>query len=449
MRLREDLLNHSFIMSKISFHQRVLLSLVLAFALGLFAYSQSEGGNHSSGFHYLLLTCDFLGTLFLNALKMVVVPLVFTSVICGVAQISADQDFGRLGLKTVLFYSLTGLLAVATGLICVNLLQPGDVDPGLKERIIVNQSLEVSSKVNQAMETANHGWENILQIFHRMVPSNLFDAAANGQLLGLISFGLLFGFFLGKLKTELRETQLKFWNGLQSIILKITQAILAFAPVGIFALVTPTIAKSGLDAFWLMGSFALTVVLALSVHALISLPLLLKYLGKISFIQHYQAMSPALLTAFSTASSSATLPLTMECTTRRVGVSSKISGFTLPLGATLNMDGTALFECVVVIFLAQFFGIEMSWATQFLVVILALLTSVGVAGIPSASLVAILVILQAVGFNDQAIATGVGMIYVVDRILDMSRTMINVLGDSCAAAIIGKTEGEKDYYATS
>jgi len=181
----------------------------------------------------------------------------------------------------------------------------------------------------------------------------------------------------------------------------------------------------------------------------LTLPILLKYLGRISFLDHYKAMSPALLTAFSTASSSATLPLTMECTTRRVGVSPKISGFTLPLGATLNMDGTALFECVVVIFLAQFFGIEMSWATQFLVVVLALLTSVGVAGIPSASLVAILVILQAVGFSEQAIATGVGMIYVVDRILDMSRTMINVLGDSCAAAIIGKSEGEKNYYVHS
>lgn len=435
--------------SKISFHQRVMLALLLAFSIGLFTYFQSEDENHSSRFHYLLLACDFLGTLFLNALKMVVIPLVVTSVICGVAQISADKDFGRLGLKTVLFYSLTGLLAVATGLICVNLLQPGEVEPALKEQILSNQSADVSSKVGQAMQTADHGWENILQIFHRMVPSNLFDAAVNGQLLGLITFGLLFGFFLGKLKGELRETQLRFWSGLQTIILKITQAILAFAPVGIFALVTPTIARSGLSAFWLMGSFALTVVLALSVHALITLPLLLKYLGRISFIHHYQAMSPALLTAFSTASSSATLPLTMECTTRRVGVSSKISGFTLPLGATLNMDGTALFECVVVIFLAQFFGIEMSWATQFLVVVLALLTSVGVAGIPSASLVAILVILQAVGFSEQAIATGVGMIYVVDRILDMSRTMINVLGDSCAAAIIGKSEGEKNYYVHS
>jgi len=235
---------------------------------------------------------------------------------------------------------------------------------------------------------------------------------------------------------------------LQEIILKITHAILAFAPIGIFALVTPTFAKSGLSAFYLMGTFALTVLLALAIHSLLTLPLLLKTFGGIRFTQHYHAMSPALLTAFSTASSSATLPLTLDCTTRRVGVSSKISSFTLPLGATLNMDGTALFECVVVIFLAQFFGIEMSWVTQLSVVLLALLTSVGVAGIPSASLVAILVILQAVGFEEQAIATGVGMIYVVDRILDMCRTMINVLGDSCAAAIIGKSEGETDYYTS-
>lgn len=159
-------------------------------------------------------------------------------------------------------------------------------------------------------------------------------------------------------------------------------------------------------------------------------------------------MAPALLTAFSTASSSATLPLTMNCVTKRVGVSKKISSFTLPLGATMNMDGTALFECVVVVFLAQLFGIEMGWVTQFSVVLMALLTSIGVAGIPSASLVAIIVILQAVGFSEEKIAIGVGIVYVVDRILDMTRTAVNVLGDSCAAAIIGKSEGENGYYKT-
>ena len=436
-------------MSKISLHKKILISLGLAFVVGLLANSQQESIQPVQWIDWLISSCKFLGKLFLNALKMVVIPLVLTSIICGVAQIAGDKDFGRLGMKTLLIYSLTGILAVATGLLCVNLLQPGEVDPSIKEAIIASQHESGLGSIDQAMQTATDGWTNLIQIFHRMIPPNLFLAAAEGQLLGLICFGLLFGFFLAHIKPELRTSQLLFWQGLQDIILKITHYILGFAPIGIFGLVTPTIAQSGFDTFWLMGGFALTVFLALGIHALLTLPLLLRVLGGISFLDHYRAMSPALLTAFSTASSSATLPVTMECTNKKVGVSKKISGFTLPLGATLNMDGTALFECVVVIFLAQFFGVEMGWVTQFTVVLLALLTSVGVAGIPSASLVAILVILQAVGFDDDAIATGVGMVYVVDRILDMSRTMINVLGDSCAAAIIGKSEGELGYYAQS
>ena len=436
-------------MKKLSLHHKVLFALLLAFGLGLWINQQHGSTPSVQWVVWLLSSCEFIGKLFLNALKMVVIPLVLTSVICGVSQIAGDKDFGRLGLKTLLIYSLTGILAVATGLLCVNLIQPGLVEPEIREAIANDPNPSPPASLESALQVADSGWSNLLQIFHRMVPPNLFTAAVEGQLLGLICFGLLFGFFLGRTKPEFQKTQLSFWRGLQEIILKITHFILGFAPFGIFGLVTPTLAKSGLDMFWLMGGFALTVFLALGIHALLVLPLLLKSLGKIKFIDHYRAMSPALLTAFSTASSSATLPVTMECTTQRVGVSSKISGFTLPLGATLNMDGTALFECVVVIFLAQFFGIEMSWVTQLFVVVLALLTSVGVAGIPSASLVAILVILHAVGFDEDSIATGVSMVYVVDRILDMSRTMINVLGDSCAAAIIGKSEGETGYYSAT
>jgi proton glutamate symport protein len=436
-------------MKKLSLHHKVLFALLLAFGLGLWINQQHGSTPSVQWVVWLLSSCEFIGKLFLNALKMVVIPLVLTSVICGVSQIAGDKDFGRLGLKTLLIYSLTGILAVATGLLCVNLIQPGLVEPEIREAIANDPNPSPPASLESALQVADSGWSNLLQIFHRMVPPNLFTAAVEGQLLGLICFGLLFGFFLGRTKPEFQKTQLSFWRGLQEIILKITHFILGFAPFGIFGLVTPTLAKSGLDMFWLMGGFALTVFLALGIHALLVLPLLLKSLGKIKFIDHYRAMAPALLTAFSTASSSATLPVTMECTTQRVGVSSKISGFTLPLGATLNMDGTALFECVVVIFLAQFFGIEMSWVTQLFVVVLALLTSVGVAGIPSASLVAILVILHAVGFDEDSIATGVSMVYVVDRILDMSRTMINVLGDSCAAAIIGKSEGETGYYSAT
>ena len=340
---------------KLSFHNKILLSLLLAFVTGL--WINSSTGDPSSSLNWadwLLMICEFTGKLFLNALKMVVIPLVISSVICGVAQISSDRDFGRLGMKTILLYSLTGLMAVSTGLLCVNLVSPGDVSPEVKNAILEKNQDNTLPSLHQAMESASNGWSKLIEIIHRMVPPNLFYAAAEGQLLGLISFSLLFGFFLGRMKPELLNNQLVFWQGLQEIMIKLTHFILSFTPFGIFALVTPTLAASGTDTFWLMGSFALTVFLALSIHALLVLPFLLKILGKINFWNHYRAMSPALLTAFSTASSSATLPVTMECTNQKVGVSSKISSFTLPLGATLNMDGTALFECVVVIFLAQF-----------------------------------------------------------------------------------------------
>ena len=305
---------------------------------------------------------------------------------------------------------------------------------------------EQQDKIAGALDQADQGLQGLLEIFHRMVPPNLFKAAAEGQLLGLIFFGLLFGYFISRLNEDARISQLSFWESLNSVILSITKLIISFAPIGVFGLVTPTLMQVGLETLTVMGNFALTVFLGLGIHAFIVLPILLWILAKISFRKHYQAMAPALLTAFSTASSSATLPLTMDCIRKRARVSGKITSFTLPLGATINMDGTALFECVVVVFLAQLFGIEMGFLTQFTVVVMALLTSIGVAGIPSASLVAIIVILQAVGFPPEHIATGVGIIYVVDRILDMTRTAVNVLGDSCAAAIIGKSEGETGYY---
>jgi proton glutamate symport protein len=402
----------------------------------------------SGWFEFLDAACAFLGTLFLNGLKMVVIPLVMTSIICGVAKIGGEKDFGRLGLKTLLFYSLTGLLAVATGLFCVNLIEPGQVPEEIRAQMLDNQSDGHSSKIEGALDQADRGWAGIIEIFHRMVPPNVFKAAVEGQLLGLIFFSLLFGFFITRLPEKHQSIQLGFWESLNSLILSITNFIISFAPYGIFGLVTPTLMKVGLETLSVMGTFALTVALGLLIHSLIVLPLLLRLFGKINFIDHYRAMAPALLTAFSTASSSATLPLTMECVTKRAGVSKKVSSFSLPLGATMNMDGTALFECVVVVFLAQLFGVEMGWATQATVVLMALLTSIGVAGIPSASLVAIIVILQAVNFPPESIAIGVGIVYVVDRILDMTRTAVNVLGDSCAAAIIGKSEGEKGYYSS-
>ena len=437
-------------MKKVPLHVKILVALVLAFSIGLTANLVTEGdtGEKPDWFVFTLEGSRFVGTLFLNGLKMVVIPLIMTSIICGVAKIGGERDFGRLGLKTMLFYGLTGMLAVCIGLACVNLIEPGQVTEELRDQMLENKSAGHSAKIEGAIAQADKGWRSIVEIFHRMVPVNLFKAAVDGQLLGLIFFSLLFGFFITKLPEKARAIQFGFWESLNSLILSITNFIISFAPYGVFGLVTPTLMKVGIETLSVMGTFALTVALGLLIHSLVVLPLLLRLFAKINFIDHYRAMTPALLTAFSTASSSATLPLTMECVTKRAGVSKKIGSFTLPLGATMNMDGTALFECIVVVFLAQLFGVEMGWVTQMTVVLMALVTSIGVAGIPSASLVAIIVILQAVGFDEESIAIGVGIVYVVDRILDMTRTAVNVLGDSCAAAIIGKSEGESGYYSS-
>ena len=428
-------------------HWKILISLILSFIIGLWSnLSVDQQSTPPAWFTGLKETCLFIGTLFLNGLKMVVIPLVVTSIICGVAKIGSEAGFGRLGLKTIGFYALTGFFAVCTGLLCVNLMNPGIVDDKVREKMLSSASDSQSAKIEGAIDHADKGLQGLVEIFHRMVPSNLFKAATEGQLLGLIFFGLLFGFFVSRLSPKARETQVAFWESLNAVILSITKLIISFAPIGVFGLVTPTLMQVGFETLGVMGKFAVTVLLGLAIHAVVVLPLLLWVLGKINFKKHYQAMAPALLTAFSTASSSATLPLTMDCIRKRAGVSNKITSFTLPLGATINMDGTALFECVVVVFLAQLFGVEMGFVTQFTVVLMALLTSIGVAGIPSASLVAIIVILQAVGFPPESIAMGVGIVYVVDRILDMTRTAINVFGDSCAAVIIGKSEGESGYY---
>jgi Na+/H+-dicarboxylate symporter len=284
------------------------------------------------------------------------------------------------------------------------------------------------------------GAGDFVEVFLRMVPTNIVAAAANGQMLGLIFFSLLFGFFLTKVQEAYAESLFNFWQGTYEVMMLITDWVMKFAPIGVFGLVAKVVASTGLAAFVPLLWFFLTVVFALLAHFLIIMPLLLKTVGRVNPWRHYRAMAPALLTAFSTSSSAATLPLTIECVEKNAGVSNRTSSFVLPLGATINMDGTALYECVAAMFIAQAYGIELGFATQFTIVLVALLTSIGVAGIPSASLVAISIILATIGLPAEAI----GLILVVDRILDMCRTTVNVFSDSCGAVIIARSEGEED-----
>jgi Na+/H+-dicarboxylate symporter len=382
----------------------------------------------------------FIGSLFLNALKMIIVPLIVSSMITGIAGIGDPQSLGRLGGKTLLFYAASSLLAILTGLVFVNLLSPGIVN-GAPARDLLGLDAGAVAAISDKIDgrTTSDLWD----VFLSMIPPNIIAAAADGQMLGLIFFSLLFGYFMTKIDTERRTLLTRFWQGVMDVMMAITDWIMKFAPIGVFALVAKVVA--GIDAdqmddlFVSLGTFTLSVLGALAFHVLVTLPLMLLFIARVNPLLHYRAMAPALLTAFSTASSSATLPLTMECVRDNAGVSNRTASFVLPLGATVNMDGTALYECVAAMFIAQAYGLELSFVTQFTVVLVALMTSIGVAGVPAASLVAITIILGTIGLPAEAI----GLILAVDRILDMFRTSVNVFSDSCGAVLVARSEGEQ------
>ena len=258
-------------------------------------------------------------------------------------------------------------------------------------------------------------------------------------MLGLIFFAILFGYFMTKLSPEYSEPLFKFWNGVFHVMMRMTEWIMKFAPIGVFGLVANVIANAGYKATGPLAVFTLAVLAGLAVHALITLPLLLRFVGGVRPYKTMRGVAKAMLTAFSTASSSATLPVTIECVEENIGVSNKTSSFVLPLGATVNMDGTALYECAAAMFIAQAYGLELTFGVQFSIVAIALMTSIGVAGVPAASLVAIAIILTAIGLPFEAI----GVLMVFDRILDMARTSVNVWGDCSCATVVARLEGEE------
>lgn len=421
-------------MLRLKLHWQILIALVLAVAAG---YGAGRDATIFGVTWYSVF--DFVGTLFLNALKMIIVPLVVSAIITGIANVGGGAGLGRLGGKTLAYYLATSLLAILVGLVLVNLISPGVIGgrPALE---VIGLDPQATAEVTAKVE--GRGAEDVVDVVLSMVPPNIVAAAVEGQMLGLIFFSILFGYFLSRIGEAYAEAQFNFWQGLFEIMMRITDLVIRFAPIGVFGLVAKVVAGlKGPELAELAGSlalFAFTVTAALAVHAFVTLPLLLRFVGRVSPVRHYRAMAPALLTAFSTASSSATLPLTMECVEKNAGVSNRTSSFVLPLGATVNMDGTALYECVAALFIAQAYGLDLSAAQQFTVVLVALLTSIGVAAVPAASLVAIAIILGVIGLP----AEGIGLILAVDRVLDMLRTSVNVFGDSCGAVIIARTEGE-------
>ena len=399
-------------MKKVALHWQILIALILAILFGIF---------FSDKVQYV----SWLGTIFLRALKMIIIPLILSSIISVITNIGNAENLGRLGLKTILYYLTTSTLAIVTGLFLVNIIKPG-----------FGTDLNLAQAVQLNAEPDSLGTTLI-----KIIPDNIFLAFSdNTKMLSVIFFALLFGFFITRVEKKYSSLLSDFFNAIFEVMMKVTMFIIKFTPLGIFGLVAEKVAHQS-DLILLMQSMGLymgTVLLALLIHGTITLPSITYFLGKSNPYKHFNAVKTPLITAFSTSSSGATLPLTMEAVESNSGVSNKISSFTLPLGATINMDGTALYECIAVMFIAQAYGIELSIIQQIIVVITALLASIGAAGVPMAGLVMITIILTAVGLPLE----GVGLILAVDRILDMFRTSINVWSDSCGAVIIAKSEGE-------
>ncbi len=402
-------------MLKLKLHWQILIALIVAVFYGLYL---TEYVNYVS----------WMGTLFLRALKMVIVPLILSSIISGVSNIGTAENLGRLGFKTFAYYVSTSTLAIVTGLFVVNIIRPGvGADLGLAQNV---EHLEITKR-------------SFVDTLYSIVPTNIVESMAKGEMLALIFFAILFGYFIMKVEKKYTTQLTDFFNGIFNVMMAITMFVIKFTPLGILGIVAKVVAEQAdagglLNIVGKLGLYMISVALALIIHGTITLPAILRFVGRLNPIKYAKVMTTPLLTAFSTSSSNATLPLTMEAVEHEAGVSNKITSFTLPLGATVNMDGTALYECVAAMFIAQAYGIDLSFTQQIVVVITALLASIGAAGVPMAGLVMMTIILSAVGLPLE----GIGLILAVDRILDMMRTVINVWSDSCGAAVIAKTEGE-------
>ena len=366
-----------------------------------------------------------VGDIFLRLLKMITVPLIVTSLVTGVSGLGNTSRFGSMFGKTLLYYVVTSLLAITTGLLMVNAIRPG-----------------IGADLPGGGEALTVGDESLPGIFlgmiDRMIPTNPIQSLAGGDFLSIITFSILIGIFIIHAGGKSGETLRNFFQAGFDVMMAMTMAIIRLAPIGVLAFMLFATATQGVEIFRTLAWYMLTVFLALAVHACVVLPLIVKFVAGRSPWKFAQAMSPALMTAFSTASSNATLPLTLTSVEQRAGVPNRVSSFVLPLGATINMDGTALYEAVAVLFIAQAYHGAVPLESQILVAFTALLASVGAAGIPHAGLVMMAIVLQAVNLPLEA----QGIIIAVDRVLDMGRTAVNVWSDSCGCAVLARFEGD-------
>ncbi|HEX2219011.1 MAG TPA: dicarboxylate/amino acid:cation symporter [Gemmatimonadales bacterium] len=415
---------------RVALHTKILLALVLGAAAGV--ASNIYAGDSATLSWVTDNVAQPVGQIFLRLLFMVVVPLVFASVTLGVASLGDLRRIGRVGTKTLLIFLATTAVAVVVGLLLVNLIRPGEsLDPAIRTALMAEYSSEAGEKVVLSEEN-RFGINTLVNI----VPRNPVAAAANGDMLGLIFFSLIFGIALTLIAKESAAPVMRVLEGVAQAVMVIIGFAMRLAPLGVAGLIFSVTAKFGFDILKSLGLYVVTVLLALALHQFGVLGAIARFVAGIDIRSFYSRAKALMITAFSTSSSNATLPTTIRTAEENFGVPREIAGFVLPLGATMNMNGTAMFEGVTVLFLAQVFGVQLDLFTQLIVIIMCVITAVGVAGVPSGSIPLLVMVLGMVGVPGEGIALILG----VDRILDMARTVPNVTADLLTSLLVAKSE---------
>lgn len=422
---------------KLELHWKIIIGLVLGLAFGVLAATQGWGsfvGNWISPF----------GKIFISLLKLIAVPLVLSSLITGVASLSDLKKLSRIGGRTISIYIATTTIAVTIGLLSVNVLQPGSTVPDeMKTKLQDTYQSSVSGRVQAAEQVKER---SALQPIVDMVPSNFFNAASNNRnMLQVVFVAIIVGIALIQIKKEKARPVLEFFEGINELVIKLVENIMLIAPYGVFALIADTITSIAgnninnvLELLGALAFYMFAVIIGLLIQTLFTYSLVLKTFSKMSLKKFYQGLAPAQILAFSTSSSGATLPVTMERCEEELGVSEEVSSFVLPLGATINMDGTALYQAVAAVFIAQTLGMDLSLGAQLTIVLTAVLASIGTAAVPGAGVIMLVIILEAISVP----SAGIALILGVDRILDMLRTVTNVTGDASVAVAVASSEGE-------
>jgi len=415
---------------KLALHWKILIGMALGLVYGLIA-------TNAQWIHFTANYIKPLGTIFINLLKLIAMPLIFFSLISGIGNLKDISRLSRMGLKTISFYMFTTVVAITVGLFLVNIIDPGASFPK-EDQAKFTQMYGDQVQQKQA-DAENLSGSSPLQFLVDIVPDNIIGAAAdNGNMLQLIFFTIFLGIAIVLIPEEKTKGVMDFFNGMNLIILKVIDMIMEFAPIGVFALLGSIIVdmQGNASLFKALGLYGLTVVLGLLSLIFIFYPILIKVFTKLKVSDFFKGISPAQMLAFSTSSSAATLPVTMECCEKNLKVSNEVSSFVLPIGATINMDGTSLYQAVAAVFIASAFGMDLDFGQQLTIVLTATLASIGSAAVPGAGIVMLVIVLTAIGVPSE----GIALIFAVDRPLDMLRTTVNVTGDSSITAIIQRFE---------